>query len=85
MIIYFYDNNKRYIGHRSITDNEQMPLLSTTIPVSITDGTEAHFIDGNWAVTPIQTRNDGVPLSIDSEVLDDLIDMLVAQGVITNV
>lgn len=49
-MVYFYDENKRYIGCRQGDDK---PANSTNIPVTLADGQEAHFIDGAWVVSDI--------------------------------
>ena len=53
MKIYFYDENFRAIGNRELKEGEAIPLTATTTPVTLTDGQEAHFVNGVWTVSEI--------------------------------
>lgn len=55
MEIYFYDVNKRYIGHRTLREGETAPINATTVSVSLDDGQEAYFENGEWTVSELQT------------------------------
>jgi hypothetical protein len=53
--IYFYDVNKRYIGHRTLREGEAVPTNATTISVSLDDGQEAYFENGEWTMSDIES------------------------------
>lgn len=53
MEIYFFDENKRYIGHRSLQNEEAIPVNATVTPAIVSDGQQAHLIDGAWVVSQI--------------------------------
>jgi hypothetical protein len=44
MKIYFYDKDNRYIGNRTLKENEDIPYNATTVPITLSDNQEAHFI-----------------------------------------
>lgn len=52
-MIYFYDENKRYIGLRALRQGESLPPNATTAPIELALGKEAHFIDGAWVLSNI--------------------------------
>ena len=80
-MIYFYDENKRYIGCRI---GEDSPPNSTTTPITLIDGQEAYFLNGAWVVSNIPVTEvvatEQSPTT--EEVLTDLIQVLVDKGVI---
>lgn len=80
-MVYFYDENKRFIGCRQGNDK---PINSTDIPVVLADGQEAHFIDGEWKISDIVIEPvESVPSEPTlEEVVDDLIVKLADKGVI---
>jgi hypothetical protein len=53
MKIYFYDKDNRYIGNRTLKENEDIPYNATTVPITLSDNQEAHFINGDWEVNEI--------------------------------
>lgn len=53
MEIYFIDKNNRYIGHRTLSEDEKVPNNATTEVVIVGDGQEAYFINGEWVVSQI--------------------------------
>ena len=52
-MIYFFDNDKKYIGCRELSQNELCPAYATTVSPKIEDGQQAHFINGSWVVSDI--------------------------------
>lgn len=54
MEIYFYDENNKYIGHRTLNDNEEIPSNATTEIANVKDMQEAYLSDGKWVVTTIK-------------------------------
>ena len=63
MEIYFFDRNKRYVGHRALRDDEvTIPPNATETSLNIGDGQEAYLIDGNWIVSdvPVEVQADEI-------------------------
>lgn len=54
MEIYFFDENNRYIGHRTLNDGEVIPTNATTKPVILGDGQEAFLLNNEWVVSDIK-------------------------------
>lgn len=53
MELYFFDINNRYIGHRCLEINEEIPLNGTTEIALVEDRQEAYFVKGKWVVNEI--------------------------------
>lgn len=53
MEAYFFNENNRYIGHRTLQDGECIPGNATTTPAIVGDREEAHLINGEWVVSQI--------------------------------
>lgn len=51
--IYFFNNNKKYVGKRELNEGESIPKDATLIPVEIAESEEAFFVNGNWRVNEI--------------------------------
>jgi hypothetical protein len=50
MEAYFFDQNMRYIGHRKLEEDEEMPINATQEAAEVGDGQEAYLVDGEWDV-----------------------------------
>ena len=83
-MVYFYDNDKRYIGCRELKQGETVPQNATAIPVAKNVGEQAHFIDGKWVISqiPAEPIVETVAEPSTEEVLNDLIQLLADKGVI---
>lgn len=83
-MIYFYDNENKYIGARELQDSETMPAIATTIKPTITDGKQARFINGKWVISdiPAEPIIETVAEPTTEEVLNKLIEALVTKGVL---
>lgn len=53
MKIHFYDESNKYIGSRDLLPNEDVPINATTVSPNISNGKEAHFIDGKWELSDV--------------------------------
>jgi hypothetical protein len=58
MHIYFFDENKRYIGSK---DSDIILPNATTVAVNLTDGQEAYFLNGTWEVKQIPPEPQPIP------------------------
>jgi len=82
-MIYFYDDNGKYIGCRELLDGESVPSKATTVELVVLDGQEAYFVNGAWEVNTINVAPVAVTIEpTTEEVLDELITLLVDKGVI---
>ena len=52
-MIYFFDEDKRYIGCRELKENEIMPTNCTLKEVEIVDGQMAYYLDEEWVIEEI--------------------------------
>lgn len=52
-MLYFFDENNKYIGCRIRRDTEPVPASATEYPVVLDAGKQAHFIGGTWLVSEI--------------------------------
>jgi hypothetical protein len=83
MRIYFYDINYRAIGNRELNEGEVIPPNATTTPVSIGDGQEAYFTNGQWQTNELEAEPVPIPIPVPSledrvtAVEDVLMDILI--------
>jgi hypothetical protein len=58
MRIYFYDKNYRAVGNRELNEGEAVPANATTVTLILPEGKQAHFINGEWAISDIEITNE---------------------------
>lgn len=53
MKVYFFDENKRYIGNRELINGEEIPYNATSEIAIVKDGQEAYLVDNKWIISDI--------------------------------
>ena len=56
-MIYFFDENRRYIGCRESKDGEAIPINATRIDPMVGNGEQASWNGTSWVLTDIPTND----------------------------
>lgn len=80
-MLYFYDQNGRYIGRREQNVGEVIPSYATEIPVVLQENQEAFLRDGIWEINEMSPAPQEIAVpapSLEEQVmaLNDAINML---------
>jgi hypothetical protein len=53
--------SNRYIGKRALNSGETMPANATSESVILTDGQQAHLVNGEWVISDIEIPEPSAP------------------------